>query len=62
MPGSLEELLAAAHPGVPAITPPEAAALMSAGNVLVVDVRDAPEVQGAARSRERFTSLAACWS
>ena len=49
MPGSLKELLAAAHAVVPAITPPEAAALMAAGNVLVVDVRDAPEVQASGK-------------
>jgi rhodanese-related sulfurtransferase len=51
MPGSLKELLAAAHAVVPAITPPEAATLMATGNVLVVDVRDAPEVQASGKIR-----------
>jgi rhodanese-related sulfurtransferase len=56
MPSSVRELLAEANASVPRISPQDAAALIGAGNgsVLVVDVRDAPElaasgkVQGAA--------------
>ncbi len=43
------EMVAAARAEVPAIAPQEAAALMTKGNVLVVDVRDAPELQSAGK-------------
>ena len=49
MPSSLKELLAEAQAVVPAITPQEAAALMAPGDVLVVDVRDAPELQASGK-------------
>jgi rhodanese-related sulfurtransferase len=39
------EMVAAARAEVPAISPQETAALMAEGSVLVVDVRDAPELQ-----------------
>jgi rhodanese-related sulfurtransferase len=42
---SVKDMLAAANAAVPKITPDEARALMAKGNVLVVDVRDAPEVE-----------------
>jgi rhodanese-related sulfurtransferase len=45
MPNSVKELLAAANAAVPKITPQEACALIGNGNVLVVDVRDTPELQ-----------------
>jgi rhodanese-related sulfurtransferase len=45
MTGSVKELLAAANAAVPKISPQDAAALIARGNVLVVDVRDAPELQ-----------------
>lgn len=45
MPTSVKEMLAAANAAVPKIGKDEAAALMEGGNVLVVDVRDAPELQ-----------------
>jgi rhodanese-related sulfurtransferase len=45
MPTSVKDLLAAANAVVPRITPAEARGMMAAGNVLVVDVRDAPEVE-----------------
>jgi len=45
MPSSLKELLATANASVSKILPQEAAALVENGNVLVVDVRDAAEVQ-----------------
>lgn len=41
---SLKEMMAAANAAVPKISPDEARGLMAAGDVLVVDVRDAPEV------------------
>ena len=45
MPTSVKEMLAAANAAVPRINPEDAAALMAGGNALVVDVRDAPELQ-----------------
>ncbi|CAM2918462.1 rhodanese [Mycobacterium intermedium] len=42
---SVKELVEAANAVVPRITPAEAQERIVAGNVLVVDVRDAPEVQ-----------------
>ncbi len=45
MPTSVKDLLGAANAAVPKITPAEARDLMAAGNALVVDVRDAPEVE-----------------
>lgn len=49
MPTSVKDLLAAANAAVPKITRDEAAALMAKGDVLVVDVRDAPELQAAGK-------------
>lgn len=45
MPTSVKELVAAANAAVPRIDREEAAALIQRGDVLVVDVRDAPELQ-----------------
>ena len=42
---SVKELMAAANAVVPRITPAQAKELISKGNALVVDVRDAPEVE-----------------
>ncbi len=42
---SLKQMLEAAYAVVPNIAPAEAKALMEKGNALVVDVRDAPEVE-----------------
>lgn len=44
MPKSVKDMLAEANAVVPRITPAEAKALVARGNVLVVDVRDAPEL------------------
>ncbi|MBK5959773.1 rhodanese [Rhodoplanes elegans] len=44
MAGSVKEMLAAANAVVPKITPDEAKRMMAEGGVLVVDVRDAPEL------------------
>jgi rhodanese-related sulfurtransferase len=45
MPTSVKEMLAAANAAVPRIGHEEAAALIAAADVLIVDVRDAPELQ-----------------
>ncbi|MGC2782067.1 MAG: rhodanese-like domain-containing protein [Bradyrhizobium sp.] len=42
---SVKEMLAAANAVVPKITPAEAQSLIAKGNTLVLDVRDAPEVE-----------------
>jgi rhodanese-related sulfurtransferase len=48
---SMKELLAAANASVPKISPQEAAGLVGKENVLVVDVRDAPELQSGGKVR-----------
>ncbi|WP_316227320.1 rhodanese-like domain-containing protein [Bradyrhizobium sp. SZCCHNR1047] len=42
---SVKQMLEAANAAVPKITPAEAQAMIAKGNTLVVDVRDAPEVE-----------------
>lgn len=42
---TVKDLMAAAHAVVPKIGPDEAKALVASGEALVVDVRDAPEVE-----------------
>ena len=44
MPLSVKEMMAAANAAVPRVTPAQAAEIIAKGNVVVVDVRDAPEV------------------
>lgn len=42
---SVKDMLAAANAVVPSITPAQAKTLMASGNAVVVDLRDAPEVE-----------------
>lgn len=42
---SVKQMLEAANAAVPKITPAEARAMIGKGNTLVLDVRDAPEVE-----------------
>ena len=42
---NVKEMVAAAKAAVPQITPAEARDMMANGNTLVIDVRDAPEVE-----------------
>jgi rhodanese-related sulfurtransferase len=42
---SLKQMLEAANAAVPKITPDKARELIAGGNTLVIDVRDAPEVE-----------------
>ncbi len=44
MPASVKEMLAAANASVPRIPPAELRARMAKGEVVIVDVRDAPEL------------------
>jgi rhodanese-related sulfurtransferase len=45
MPTNVKQLMEAANAVVPKITPAEAREMMAKGNTLVVDVRDAPELE-----------------
>jgi rhodanese-related sulfurtransferase len=49
MASSVQQMLAAARAEVPAIAPKEAAQLLGRESVLIVDVRDAPEVQASGK-------------
>jgi rhodanese-related sulfurtransferase len=44
MPSSVKEMLAEANAAVPRLNPAEVRDMMSKGNVLIIDVRDAPEL------------------
>ena len=44
MPSSIKEMLAEANAAVPRLSPAEVREMMGRGNVLFVDVRDAPEL------------------
>jgi rhodanese-related sulfurtransferase len=46
---TLKDMLAAANAAVPRITPSEAQSLAASNDVLIVDVRDAPEVEAAGK-------------
>ena len=45
MPTTLKQMMEAANAAVPKITPDKARELIGKGNALIVDVRDAPEVE-----------------
>jgi rhodanese-related sulfurtransferase len=49
MPSSVKQMLAEANAAVPRVPPTEARALMDRGNVLIVDVRDPPEVHASGK-------------
>ncbi|MGE0258179.1 MAG: rhodanese-like domain-containing protein [Alphaproteobacteria bacterium] len=51
MPTTLKEMLATANAEVPRVPPQEAKALIERGNTLVVDVRDAAELQSGGKIR-----------
>jgi rhodanese-related sulfurtransferase len=51
LPGSVKDMLAAANAAVPKVSVEEAAALVGRDNVLVVDVRDLPELQDTGKIR-----------
>ena len=50
---SVKQMMEVAYAAVPRITPAQAREMMSKGNTLVVDVRDAPEVEKTAKWRCR---------
>jgi rhodanese-related sulfurtransferase len=45
MPVSVKQMMEAANAAVPRVTPAEAKAMIAKGNTVVIDVRDAPEVE-----------------
>ena len=45
MPTSVKQMLETANAAVPRVTPGEAREMIAKGNTLVIDVRDAPEVE-----------------
>ena len=45
MPTTVKQMLEAANAAVPRVTPAEARDMIAKGDALVVDVRDAPEVE-----------------
>jgi rhodanese-related sulfurtransferase len=49
MPTSVKQMLEAANAAVPRVSPAQAREMIAAGNALVVDVRDAPEVQASGK-------------
>jgi rhodanese-related sulfurtransferase len=51
MPNSVKQLLAAANAAVPRISPQDAIALIGVRDVLMVDVRDSPELQSTGKVR-----------
>ncbi|WP_119419104.1 rhodanese-like domain-containing protein [Desertibaculum subflavum] len=46
---NVKQMMEAANAAVPRITPAQAKEMMAGGNVLVVDVRDAPELQASGK-------------
>ncbi len=49
MPTTVKQMLEAANAAVPKITPAQAKEIIAKGDALVVDVRDAPEVQASGK-------------
>ena len=48
---TVKQMLEAANAAVPRITPPQAREMMAKGKALVIDVRDAPEVEKSGKVR-----------
>jgi rhodanese-related sulfurtransferase len=51
MPSSIKEMLAEANAAVPRLSPAQVRDMMGKGNVLIVDVRDAPELASGGKLR-----------
>ena len=60
---SVKQMMEAANAAVPRITPQQAREMILKGDTLVVDVRDAPEVEKTGKvAGAVHVSRAACWS
>ena len=62
MPTNLKEMMDAANAAVPRITPTQARDMIAQGNTLIVDVRDALEVEQSGKIAGAVTFRAACWN
>jgi rhodanese-related sulfurtransferase len=60
MPSSVREMLAEANAAVPRLNPAEVREMIGRGNVLIVDVRDAPELASGGKLKARSTCHAVC--
>jgi hypothetical protein len=58
MPSSVKEMLAEANAAVPRLDPGEVRNRMTRGDVLIVDVRDAPELASGGKLKKRRSCLA----
>jgi len=58
----VKQTLEAANAAAPRITPAQAREMIANGNSLVVDVRDAPEVEQTGKVAGAYTSRATCWN
>ena len=52
MPSSVKQMLAEANAAVPRLSPPEVRDMIDQGNILIVDVRDAPELAAGGKIRD----------
>jgi rhodanese-related sulfurtransferase len=59
---SLKQMMEAANAAMPKITTVQAREMIAKGNVLVVDVRDAPEIETSGRSPAPSLFRAGCWN
>ena len=52
MPSSVKQMLAEANAAVPRLSPPEVREMIDKGDVLIVDVRDAPELASGGKIKD----------
>lgn len=55
MPVTVKQMLAEANQAVPRVTPAQAREMMTKGNTLLVDVRDAPEIEKSGKAAGALT-------
>ena len=54
---SVKQMLEAANAAVPKVTPEQATEMIEAGNALILDVRDAPEVAASGKVAGAFLNV-----
>ena len=59
---TVKQMLEAAQAAVPKISSDQAADMINAGNTLVLDVRDAPEVPASGKIAGALNVCAGCWN
>jgi len=62
MPFSVREMLAEANAAVPRLNPAEVRDMIAKENVLLVDVRDAPELAAGGKLKGAVLCHAECWN